>query len=279
MDRDEYRRETLKGWNTIAPGWERQQQNIAQVGAPVQEWLVRALDPQPGQTILELAAGPGETGFGAAALLGDEGRLISTDFSPGMVEVARRRAADLGLRNVEHRAMDAERLDLDDDSVDGVICRWGFMLMVDPAAALAETRRVLRPGGRLVLAVWRAPERNPWVAVGGRVFVEHGLLPPPDPDAPSMFAMATDESVRSLLEGAGFESVRIEDVPVLFVYESVADYLTTARDTAGSVSRALGEASQEQLEAITQALEEAFGPYAVDGRYELPGVSLVAVAS
>jgi ubiquinone/menaquinone biosynthesis C-methylase UbiE len=279
MDRDEYRRENLKGWNTIAPGWERQQQNIARVGAPVQQWLLQELDPQPGQTILELAAGPGETGFAAAALLGDEGRLISTDFSPEMVEVARRRAAELGLHNVEHRAMDAERLDLADDSVDGIICRWGFMLMADPAAALAETRRVLRRGGRLVLAVWRAPEQNPWIAVGGRVFVGHGLLPPPDPAAPSMFAMATDERVRSLLQGAGFESVRIDDVPVLFVYESVADYLTTAKDTAGSVRRALGEASEEQLEAITEALEEAFAPFAVDSRYKLPGLSLVALAS
>jgi SAM-dependent methyltransferase len=279
VDRDQYRRENLEGWNTIAPGWERQQRNIAQVGAPVQEWLVRELDPRPGQTILELAAGPGETGFAAAALLGDEGRLISTDFSPEMVEVARRRAAELGLRNVEHRVLDAEQLDLEDDSVDGVICRWGFMLMADAAAALAETRRALRPGGRLVLAVWRPPEQNPWVAVGGRVFVGHGLVPPPDPDAPSMFAMGTDERVQSLLASAGFESVRIDDVPLLFVYDSVADYLTTATDTAGSVSRAWGEASAEQREAITQALEEAFAPFAVDGRYELPGLSLVAVAS
>jgi SAM-dependent methyltransferase len=279
MDRDAYRRENLEGWNTIAPGWERQQQNIARVGAPVQEWLVRELDPQPGQTILELAAGPGETGFAAAALLRDEGRLVSTDFSPEMVEVGRRRAAELGLRNVEHRVLDAEHVDLEDDSVDGVICRWGYMLMADPALALAETRRVLRPGGRLVLAVWRAPEQNPWVAVGGRVFVGHGLLPPPDPDAPSMFAMATDERMRSLLEGAGFETVRIEDVPVLFAYESVADYLVAALDTAGSISRAWSNASEEQREAVTQALEEAFAPFAVEGRYEFPGLSLVAVAS
>jgi SAM-dependent methyltransferase len=279
MDRDAYRCENLEGWNMIAPGWERQQQNIARVGAPVQEWLVRELDPQPGQTILELAAGPGETGFAAAALLGHEGRLLSTDFSPEMVEVGRRRAAELGLRNVEHRAMDAEHLDLENDSVDGVICRWGYMLMANPALALAETRRVLRPGGRLVLAVWRAPEQNPWVAVGGRVFVGHGLLPPPDPDAPSMFAMATDERVRSLLDGAGFQTVRIEDVRVLFAYESVADYLVAALDTAGSISRAWSKASEEQRKALTQALEEAFAPFAVDGRYEFPGLSLVAVAS
>jgi hypothetical protein len=111
------------------------------------------------------------------------------------------------------------------------------------------------------------------------VFVVQGLMPPPDPDAPGMFVMATDERVRSLLGAAGFASVRIEDVPVLFVYESVAEYLAAARDTAGSVSRAWDEASEEQRETVTQALEESFAPFTVDGRYEFPGLALVAVAS
>jgi ubiquinone/menaquinone biosynthesis C-methylase UbiE len=71
-----------------------------------------------------------------------------------MVAAARRESERLGLANVEHREMDAERMDLDDDSVDGVLCRWGYMLMSDPATALAETRRVLRDGGRLSLSVW-----------------------------------------------------------------------------------------------------------------------------
>ena len=278
MDRDEYRRTSLEGWATMASGWERRRGDMEKVSRPVQKWLVRELDPQPGQTILELAAGPGDTGFSAAALLGDEGRLISTDFSPEMVEVARRRSEELGLHNVEHRAMDAERLELEDDSVDGVICRWGFMLMADPAAALAETRRVLRPGGRLVLAVWRGPEQNPWVALGGRLLVGLGLVPPPEPDAPGMFVFASGDRVRSLLGAAGFSSVRIDDVPLVFDYDDVAGYVATARDTGGAFYRAWGEASEEQRETITHGLEEAFAPFEVDGRYELPGLSLVAVA-
>jgi ubiquinone/menaquinone biosynthesis C-methylase UbiE len=279
VDREEYRRTSLEGWKTMAPGWERRRAEIDEVTTPVREWLVRELAPQPGQTILELAAGPGDTGYTAAALLGDEGRLISTDFSPEMVEVARRRSSELGLANVEHRVMDAERLDLEDDSVDGVICRFGFMLMADPAAAMAEARRVLRPGGRLVLAVWRAPEQNPWISVAGRVLVGHGLMPPPEPDMPGMFVLASDERVRSLLEEAGFSSVRIDDVPVRFAYEDVAEYVTAARDTGGAFARGWGEASEEQREAVSQALEEAFAPFAVDGGYEFAGLALVAVAS
>jgi SAM-dependent methyltransferase len=279
MDRNEYRRTSLENWKTMAAGWERRRADIDETAAPVREWLIRTLDPQPGDTVLELAAGPGDTGFAAAALLGDEGRLISTDFSPEMVEVGRRRAAELELTNVEHCRMDAERLELEDDSVDGVICRWGYMLMADPAAALAETRRVLRPTGRLVFAVWRGPEQNPWVSLAGRVLVQRGHVPPPDPDAPSMFALASDERVRSLLAVAGFTQVQIDDVPVLFVSSDIDEYVATARDTGGAFSTAWADASEAEREAIKDELAQAVAPFEVDGGYELPGLALVAVAS
>jgi SAM-dependent methyltransferase len=279
VKRDEYRRESLQGWATMASGWERRRAEIDEVTAPVREWLVRELAPKPGDTILELAAGPGDTGFAAAALLGDEGRLIASDFSPEMVAVARRRGAELGLHKVEYRTLDAERLDLEDDSVDGVICRYGYMLMADPAAALAETRRVLRSGGRLVLAVWRAPEKNPWVSIGGRVLVELGLMPPPERGAPGMFTMATDERVHSLLEGAGFANARIEDVPLRFEYGDIDDYVAVGRDTGGAFARAWDAASEEERAAIKQRLVESYAPFAVDGGYALPGLALVAAAT
>jgi ubiquinone/menaquinone biosynthesis C-methylase UbiE len=81
--------------------------------APVRAWLISELAPLPGDTVLELGAGPGDTGFAAAALVGERGRLLSTDFSPDIVEVARRRGGELGLENVDYRVMDAERIELD----------------------------------------------------------------------------------------------------------------------------------------------------------------------
>jgi SAM-dependent methyltransferase len=279
VDREEYRRRTLEGWNTMASGWERRRAEIDEITQPVREWLVRELAPQPGQTILELAAGPGDTGFSAAPFLGDEGRLITSDFSPAMVDVARRRGAELGLDNVEYRTLDAERLELEEDSVDGVICRYGYMLMADPAAALAETRRVLRPGGRLVFAVWRGPEKNPWVSIGGRVLVELGLVSPPEPGAPGMFVMATDERVHSLLEDAGFATSRIEDIPVRFEYRDIDEYVEVGTDTGGMFATAWNAASEQERAAIKQQLAEAYAPFAVDGGYVVPGLALVAVAS
>jgi len=278
VDRDEYRRTSLANWQTMAAGWERRRADMETVTEPIRDWLVRELAPKPGETILELAAGPGDTGFAAAALLGDEGQLISTDFSSEMTEVARRRGRELGLLNVEYRTMDAEHLELEDDSVDGVICRFGFMLMSDTEAALAETRRVLRPGGRLVLATWRGPERNPWVAIGGRILTARGFMPPNEPGAPGMFTMSDDGRVESLLAAAGFTDVLIDDVPVRMPYGDVDEYVTATRDTGGAFARAFNEASEEEQRAITQELAEAFTPFEVDGGLALPGLALVALA-
>ena len=161
MQPEDYRRVSYEAWEAMAPGWDRWRSQLKEALTPVREWMISELAPRPGDTVLELSAGPGDTGFAAAAIVGDHGRLISTDFSPDMVDVARRRGAELRLQNVDYQVMDAERIELEDDSVDGVLCQSGYMLMADPAAALSETRRVLRPGGRLALSVWGAPELNP----------------------------------------------------------------------------------------------------------------------
>jgi SAM-dependent methyltransferase len=279
VDREEYRRTSLANWATMAAGWERRRADIEKVSAPVSEWLVRHLAPQPGDTVLELAAGPGDVGFAAVPMIGEEGRLISTDFSPEMVEVGRRRAAELGLTNVEHRVIDAERIELEDDSVDGVLCRFGYMLMADPAAAFSETRRVLRSGGRLALAVWRDAAQNPWVAIAGRVLVESGHAPPPEPGSPGIFSMASDERLETLLEGAGFTLERVEDVPVRFRYGDVEEYILNARDTGGMFARAWRDASENERQAMKVQLGEAFTPFSVEGGYELPGVSLCVAAT
>jgi SAM-dependent methyltransferase len=278
MDRDEYRRTALENWQTIASGWERRREQIERTTRPVTEWMVRALDPQPGNTVLELAAGPGDVGFAAAPLLGEEGRLISSDFSPEMVEVARRRAAELALRNVEHRQIDAEDIPLEDGSVDGVLCRFGLMLMPDPEAVVAEMRRVLRPSGRLTVAVWSTGSRNPWITVAGRILVELGHAPPPDPDAPGPFVLADHQRLGELLDGGGFAAVSVEEIELVMKYDDVDDYIAVSTETSGMLARIWAEVSGAEREEIATRLGEDFAQFAVGGGYELPGVAVVAGA-
>jgi SAM-dependent methyltransferase len=262
----------------IAPSWERRRAQIEEVSRPVRDWLLRELQPREGDTVLELAAGVGETGFEAATLVGGSGRLISTDFSPSMLEAARRRGAELQIENVDYRVMDAERIALEDGSVDGVLCRFGYMLMADPAAALAETRRVLRAGGRLVLAVWGLPMHNPFFGIVGVSLVQHGHVSPPEPPpAPGIYAMASAERTRALLESAGFVDVRTEEVAVSFVVPDVDEYLSVIADTAGPIGLALRGLSDADRATIRLEAEDSLSRFATANGYELPGIALCAV--
>jgi SAM-dependent methyltransferase len=274
----DYRRESLEAWDAVSAGWERERRRIWEMTRPVGEWLVDALDPQSGETIVELAAGLGDTGFAAAARLGDEGRLITSDFSPGMLEAARRRATELGVRNAEFRRLDAERLELDDRSVDGVICRLGYMLMSDPVTAFRETRRVLRDGGRVVFAVWADPARNLWATVAGRAFRDHTGEPPPDPDEPGAFALARAERIREVLRAARLEPQRIEELDVRWRFESVDDYWRWVLETS-PLGIQIRELPDEGRAAVRDGMARGLEPFAAaDGTYDLGGVCLNVLA-
>ena len=194
-------------WQELAPRWERGRELLWESTRAVSEWLVGRLDPQPGQTILDLAAGTGETGFLAASHLGADGRLITSDLSPNMLEAARRVSALFGAMNAEFRILDAERLELPDASVDGVVSRFGYVLKGDPPPALREVRRVLRRGGRFAFAVWGERERNRWMTVPAEVMVERGHLSPPSEEESRLSAKRNPTAIRSLL-GRGVRRAR-----------------------------------------------------------------------
>jgi ubiquinone/menaquinone biosynthesis C-methylase UbiE len=236
--------------------------------------LREALAPQPGENILELAAGAGMAGFLAASVLGGEGRLIMTDFSEQMVEAERRRGAGLGLSGIEYRVMDAERMELEDDSVDGVLCRWGYMLMADPAAALCETRRVLRPDGRLSFSVWGAPQDNPWGSIPGRVLVERGHMPPPESGAPGVFAMADPKRIQELMTNAGFGSPELSEIRMTWHFDDFEHFWHFSTEVAGGIAIMLHGLDDREREAVRGEIERACEPFAAGAGYDMPGVCL-----
>jgi SAM-dependent methyltransferase len=276
---DEYRRSSHDIWERMAPGWEERRDWVWEASRVVGEWMVDRLAPQPGQTLLELAAGAGDTGFAAIARLAGEGRLISTDFSPRMVKAAQRRAAELGLTNIEFRVMDAECMDLAEDSVDGVLCRWGYMLMADPGAALRETRRVLRGRDRLVFSVWAGPEHNLWASIPGGVLVERGHIPRPEPGAPGIFAMADPGRVRTLVMDAGFADPEIEAVKMAWTFDDFDGYWEFLVRLAGGLAVTINALPLEEQQAVRSDVRARFAAAKARDGFRLDGVTLNARTS
>ena len=279
MNLDDFRQRSKAVWEAMAAGWEAKRAYLWGVSSHIGEWLIANLDVRPGQTVLELACGTGDTGLAAAPLLGPAGRLILTDFAPRMVEAARRRGAELGLTNVEYRVMDAERIDLPDGSVDGVICRWGYMLMADPAAAFRETRRILRRGGHLCFSVFANAERNPWAAIPARVLIEGGHMAPPAPETPGILALANPDRIQRLLTDAGFGLPRIEEVPIVWSCEGADQYWSLLREVAGALAAVITRLPEDRQDSVRQTLQDRLAPFRRNGGYAIPGLCLNVVTS
>src|SRR5919107_1483714 len=271
------RQQSRSAWGAVARGWHAQREDIWKASRPVTEWMVRKLDPQPQDTVLELAAGLADTGLMAARLVGEAGRVIVTDFTPEMVAAARRRADELGVHNAEFRVLDAERMDLQTNSVDGVLCRWAYMLMIDPPAAFAETRRVLRAGGRLAFSVWAARERNPALSLAGTVLVELGHAPPPDPEAPSAFAMADPGHIRELVVASDFAEPEIEEVSFRLPFTDRDAYWRYLTDTSASSSPILRSLPSEEQAKVREQVHVVARPFQSGEGYDFPAVCLNAV--
>jgi SAM-dependent methyltransferase len=273
--------DAVKLGDALAPAWEQHRDRLFESFRPVSEWLVDQVDPQPGQTILELTAGPGETGFLAAERVGADGRLISTDVAPGMVEAARRGAEARSLRNVECRVLDAQQIDLPDASIDGVISRFGLMLLPDTAQALREVRRVLRKGGRLAYAVPGSPDRNPWMSMFMDAVLRSGHGPPAgDPfGAGGPFSLSAPERNRQLLGGAGFSDVRVEEIEGLMRFDSLDDYWSFQSAVAGPVALLIASLPADEVDSIRAALQPTLTPFKSGNAYELPWLAIVAVGA
>jgi len=246
---------------------------------PVGERLVDLLAPRPGETVLELAAGPGDTGLLAAPRLEPGGRLISSDVAPEMVEGARLRAQELGITNVEFRVADAVATGLAAASIDGVLCRFGLMLVPDCEAAAHEVARVLRPGGRLALAVWAAAEQNDWATAAGRAALELGLAERPAPDAPGPFRLADPQRVHALLGSAGLSVLHEEEVPLVWRYPSPEEWWEVTRDLSRALATILAGSTPAHEDAVRRGALDRLAPYrAPDGSLAIPGLARVVLA-
>jgi SAM-dependent methyltransferase len=279
LDPDTFRAEQLERWEKAAAGWGKRATDVRDHGMPVSVAMIRQLGLQPGQRVLELAAGPGDTGFLAAELVNPAGMLVSSDASEAMLDIARGRAEVLGITNVEFMRLELEWIDLPTASVDAILCRWALMLLLDPEAAAREMRRVLRPGGRAAVAVWDQPAANPWATVPMQSMIKLGHVSPPEPGLPGMFALGAPGALQQVLESAGFVFVHVDAVKLERRYPDIRAYLEETLDLSQMLAvpfRALDPSAQDE---VVQEMASRAAPFrGDDGSYTFPGQALVAGA-
>ena len=266
-------------WNKDGAAWRRWTPTLERWYGVATRQMLDLARIQPGQRILDVAAGAGEPAVSAAERVGPGGYVLATDISEGIVELALQVARERGLNQIESRAMDGEKLDLPDASFDAVLCRLGLMYMPHPVTALSEWRRVLRPGGRVAVAVFSTPDRNSWGALPASIIRRRAQLPPPVAGQPGPFSLGGPGLLESVFRQAGFADPEVLAVPVPHRAASAAEYVRVTREAFGGFNAMMADLPSPERESVWNEVEGAMRSFESPGGFEAPGECLVGAAT
>lgn len=265
-------------WGSVANAWSDYADYADERGARITEWMLTATRLRKGQRVLELACGAGGTGLAAAELVGPDGEVVLSDVAPEMAAIAASRAKRRARRNVRTRVLDLDHLDEPDESYDAVLCREGLMFAGDPVGAAAEIRRVLRPGGRVAVAVWGPPERNPWLSLVLRSVADHVGHPVPPPGVPGPFSLADEAVLGRALAGAGLADIEIAGLDTPARADSFDTWWARTCALAGPLSTVIAALPAESVARLRGRVRAAVEPFVTPAGLELPGLALLATA-
>ncbi|WP_136413881.1 methyltransferase domain-containing protein [Herbaspirillum sp. ST 5-3] len=279
FDAAKYKNAQREQWNKDGAAWRRWTPTLERWYGVATRQMLDMARIQPDQRILDIAAGAGEPAVSAAERVGPGGYVLATDISEGIIELALQVARERGLKQIETRAMDGEKLDLPDASFDTVLCRLGLMYMPHPVTALREWRRVLRPGGRVAAAVFSTPDRNSWGALPASIIRRRAQLPPPVPGQPGPFSLGGPGVLEDLFRQAGFADAELRAVPVPHGAASSAEYVRVAREAFGGFNAMMAHLSPRECESVWNEVEDSMRSFESSSGFEVPGECLVCAAT
>lgn len=279
FDATKYKNAQREQWNKDAAAWRRWNPTLDDWYGEVTRQMLDLARIQPGQRILDIAAGAGEPAVSAAERVGPSGYVLATDIAEGIVELALQVARELGFKQIETRAMDGEKLDLPDASFDAVLCRLGLMYMPHPVTALGEWRRALRAGGRVAVVVFSTPDRNGWGAPAISIIRRRAQLPSPVPGQPGPFSLGGPGVLEGIFRQAGFATPEVRAVRVPLRMTTTAEYIRFAREAFGAFNAMMAHLSPRERESVWNEIEDSMRSFESPGGFEVPGECLVGAAT
>ena len=272
--------ESGEAWSSgdVASGWQRGAAARGRALAPVNELMLDLAGVTVGRRVLDLGAGTGDQTLLAAQRVGPGGTVLATDISASMLELAREAARAAGFDNVQMRVMDAQHLELESGSFDAVIARFSLQFIPDVQRALAEVRRVLKPGGRFSAAVFSATERNPFRAAPQAIASRLASRPFPEP-GPGQWALNDPTTLRDAFQRAGFREVDVRPVPFVYQFPSLADALRNLQEAQPPLAKLLDELSEADRATAWAEINQTLQSFAGTDGFAAPSEALVAVGA
>jgi SAM-dependent methyltransferase len=248
------------------------------------EAALRLVPPQPGQRVLDIGCGFGDTTQRIAGLVGPGGEVVGVDAAARFVETARAEAEDQGVSNARFLVADVQTATFE-DRFDLAFSRFGTMFFLSPVAALRNVRAALEPGGRLVMVVWRRRQDNDWL-YRAQTIVE-GIVTRPEERheptcGPGPFSLADADTTTGVLARAGFEQISLRrcDIPILIGrdLEEAVDFVT-ALGPAGEILRLAGDRAAHLHGQVHDALREGLAEFENGDGLRAPASTWIVTAS
>lgn len=270
----EIREQQKASWNKFSAGWKSWDDMLMNFMQPMADEMIRSLSLQNHDKVLDVASGTGEPGLTIAAML-KSGKVIITDISEKMLLVAREKATEKGLANIETVSCDVCEMPFADNHFDAISCRFGFMFFPDMLMAAKEMHRVLKPGGKLSTAVWDGPEKNFWVTAIMGVISTNMALPPPPPGSPGMFRCAATGFMTDLFLQAGFKNVGVKTIAGKLPAGTTDVYWDMMNDVGAPIVAALSKADDTMQAKIKAEVYETVNQRYPEGEVFLDSAALV----
>jgi len=271
---EQIREQQKESWNNFSSGWKKWDALAMDFLKPMGDEIIRLLHPKNDDVVLDVAAGTGEPGLTIASML-NGGKVIITDLSDDMLEIARENATQRGIKNIETRACDVCELPFADNTFDAISCRFGFMFFPDMLLAAKEMVRVLKPGGRMATSVWNVPEKNFWVTAIMGTINKNMELPPPPPGAPGMFRCAKDGLIPDIFLQAGLKNISQKEITGKLNCKTTDVYWNMMTEIGAPIVAALSKADEAMKEKIKKEVYQAVNQKYPDGKVIIDSSALV----